>query len=119
MSKTGNFLLRRLFKNHKGKCFYCGEKTVLPKSGVNGQSKQVPNLATTEHVYHKTDIRRFLSRKKVLACYTCNNKKGATDAISVYRSSEYLFAYQSEDAQIYNGLLITLLKSKDQTKYLI
>lgn len=85
----------------------------------HGHGRQKLNTATADHIYPKVDIRRFLSVKKVLACFECNNKKGNNDHDNVYKSEMYKDLYKDEANDPFRGILITILKSKDQTKYLI
>lgn len=52
---------------------------MIPPSGKNWHGNEPKNLATTEHIYNKRDLRRLLNNKIVMACFNCNQKKGVQD----------------------------------------
>jgi hypothetical protein len=98
----------RLYIQQKGRCYYCHQ---LMKSPLHNPSngRVGPKNSTIEHLYPKTDIRRFCkggNDAKVLACAKCNNLKGAIDGIV---NSEY----SRELTKPYKGLLIKLLKNEN------
>lgn len=72
----------KLFESHKGKCFYCKKDTVIQCKKIKNNFP--PNMATVEHIYNKYDIRRSLSRKTVLACYSCNQEKIKNDGTEIF-----------------------------------
>jgi hypothetical protein len=83
-------LLRWHYRNQHGSCCYCGRQCLLimdpqARSDANN-SPSYPHLATVEHIYQRTDIRRMLldiSGKKngikstKMACKKCNNDRGS------------------------------------------
>lgn len=71
-----------LLKWQRNKCHYCQCQMVPTYEG-----KHFPdNLATVEHIYPRTDIRRALCGKIVIACYKCNNGKAAKENQDLARS---------------------------------
>lgn len=73
-SKSGK--RRKLFDLHEGKCFWCGCDTRF-----NG--KRSGDFATVDHFFTRADKRRFMGvgfprALKVLACYSCNHRRGGT-----------------------------------------
>lgn len=68
---------RRLLWRRDPRCFWCGRVTVF-------EAHNTPEAATVEHVYPRTHPRRRDTRRhlpsKVLACYGCNQARGAPTA---------------------------------------
>lgn len=64
-------------------CHWCGIETVLPEvwKKKNKGGRLPPNLATIDHMRQRGDPSRrgdeYGRRINVLACYSCNNKRGA------------------------------------------
>lgn len=99
-----------LFLKHKGKCYYCGVLTKLPKSQkyTRKGTKVNPRMATVEHVYSRMDIRRLITDKSVLACVSCNNAKAYRDYDLVFNNGTYQDKEYEYVNSISNGLLINL-----------
>lgn len=60
-------------------CFYCKTSVIKNRKGSKICRS---NSATVDHIYSKTDIRRFIVQEEnnvVLACYSCNQKKGVIE----------------------------------------
>lgn len=72
-------------RSYKNRCCYCCKKVRRFQEGeeafVIANGLRYPDdLATVEHVYPKSDIRRLLAPKaRALACYKCNSQKGIAD----------------------------------------
>ncbi len=63
-----------LYREAEGRCHYCNVKTVLPK--VKNEIDGELNMATIDHLYSRSDPRRYDPPKDqprhVLACWKCN-----------------------------------------------
>lgn len=103
---------RRLFYKSKGLCSYCKSKTKLQESHV-GKCKN--NIATSEHIYSKLDIRRLLSEKTILACYGCNISKAQREYDLIYNNGTYQAKEYSNYNQLNNGLLLKLYNNEINT----
>ena len=69
---------KRHSAKHEYRCHWCKVKVVPPPNGKNQSEYKVPqNMATTDHLYHKWDLRRNLehSKTRVLACFKCNQER--------------------------------------------
>lgn len=110
---TKNRKLVRLYKKHKGKCYYCNCLTFLQESGSDGY--QTDKSATIEHIYSRVDIRRFLKSKLVLSCFKCNNGKNEVDGDEIFNNGVYQNSmYSDSDGwRWYDGILIKLLHNPD------
>ncbi len=92
ISSQGKKNLREyLYKKHKRKCFYCGKFV-----GLNKSNKKIEcSTATIEHLYPKTDIRRFLLAYReytVLSCHKCNRSKNQEymeETVAPYLSNKH------------------------------
>lgn len=91
----------RLYKNKKGKCYYCGTTTILDLSGELN-NKPIHNLATIDHKYFRWDIRRALSEENVLSCWMCNQIKNDNDNGKMWHG----FTYLGNEFNIFNYLTI-------------
>lgn len=69
--KSGNNnIINRYDWRKEQYCFHCGCRVYL-------DGEQNPNSATIDHIFEKTDIRRYCvnGNKNVLSCYNCNFKR--------------------------------------------
>ena len=66
---------KRLFKEQRGICFYCGEPMRLAKRWKN----PAPNFATIDHIIPKSKGGQ-LAGNAVCACLKCNGERGDRDA---------------------------------------
>ena len=79
----------KLFKENN-KCFYCKCEMVL----TNVSHGKLPkNAATIEHLISRFDPRRTIPnnsrlRRRVLACYKCNNDRSHLEALFISRAEE-------------------------------
>jgi hypothetical protein len=63
-----------LYEQQGGKCFYCG---CLMVKGPHAPFKELPpNAATLEHLHSRLNPVRKVANPKVVACASCNFKKG-------------------------------------------
>lgn len=72
---------QRLYEQQQGLCYWCKALMVLPTDS----GPQALNVATFDHVYPKNHASRSKFRENikkphpvVLACWSCNNDRGAT-----------------------------------------
>lgn len=76
----------KLWAEKAGKCYWCGEKTVMPESRVEHQ-RHFPQEATIDHLRTKFDSNRYekpittsnplyRDERLVLSCYECNHVRG-------------------------------------------
>jgi hypothetical protein len=72
-----------LFAQHPY-CCYCGRELVYYKTG---SGEQLPgNFATLEHVNTRNGGHRPLQGERKLACFDCNQDKGAQDMRAYYNT---------------------------------
>lgn len=113
MSKERKFIISRL-KKQKGRCAYCSIKLDPNKIAFNGV--QTDDMATVEHIYSKLDIRRYLSEKKVVTCYKCNNDKYSVDQAKIFSDYKNMYADYHKDLKelpdYHENLLFNLLNNK-------
>lgn len=87
MNTNAGKRIRRLYREQKGNCFYCGRKVKLAYNDLEDKRK-----ATIEHIYPKNDIRRLLFKGSngpvVLACYGCNQKMNKRFERSIFKDSK-------------------------------
>lgn len=81
--------LRRRLWEADPHCVYCGCETVWWVSGT-GHADKPSNAATLDHVISRLDPRRYQmdhypSSYFVLACDSCNNKRGAREDVTLRR----------------------------------
>lgn len=72
---THNKLLKRLYLQQEGLCYYCQRKCYKMDEGWQGAQKD--NTATVEHLHPRNDIRRYLTGDEgytVMACFECNQR---------------------------------------------
>lgn len=70
------------------RCCYCGRNTTIKARN----KAPIDRDATVEHIFPKTDLRRFLLNRKdlnwlTLSCYKCNLKKGKEASERFYKYS--------------------------------
>jgi len=65
---------RSAWRRQRGKCFYCDVPMILP--GKDGRNGTHPQCCTRDHVLPKSLGGTLAKGNVVLACRTCNNKKG-------------------------------------------
>jgi 5-methylcytosine-specific restriction endonuclease McrA len=65
-------LTEKMHKKRKGKCFYCGRKTLL-----GSQFAGNPRQATFDHVKPLSGGGYDKAKNGVLACRACNGAKGS------------------------------------------
>lgn len=115
-SNTFNKIKYHYFKQH-GSCCYCGIQCILIMNNqeryrIYGSILPPDNLATLEHIYPKTDIRRFIRNKfekvTLMACRKCNSDRGAKES--------HLNAPPTE---CHPSLLIDLLNGKYNNKFVM
>lgn len=86
MSRRSNRKLRIKLHEKDPMCYYCGKYTVL--STHKKHAKEVPNLATLEHLRTRFDANRSEpnytnERRIVLACKKCNQEKAREKELEV------------------------------------
>lgn len=72
------------------RCHWCHEETILPT--VCDPAKPPANMATLDHFYHQFDPRRKEPDGEiiyVLACYRCNQKRGAEAVTTALRNGTH------------------------------
>ena len=93
---------RKNLWNQSPLCSYCNVVTILPSSLSPEELKRPPpNLATVEHVFHRLDPRRKFKnlkvQRRILACYSCNQKKGKEDNDKFLQKARDFVIRLSED----------------------
>lgn len=87
-----------LWEKHRGRCHWCGAKTILDLNLPDKRAKgwTCPREATIEHVHSRLqpEERRRL-QLLVLACWTCNQKRSFEECRSLPRYKEQLNAIKS------------------------
>lgn len=70
LNRTPASRLRKLYIKENGKCFYCGEQTVL-------SPVRIENQATVDHYIPTSRGGSNADSNRVLACVECNMAKGS------------------------------------------
>lgn len=90
---------QRLWVEQDGKCHYCDSETILPKQGTKIPSKL---LATLDHIITQAEGGTDSLRNMVIACASCNNKRGDLPYdyfLHLMRSPEAMAAHQKKLGQ--------------------
>lgn len=63
---------QRLWVEQDGKCHYCDQETILPRSGQNNRGG---NVATLDHIITQSNGGTDSLNNLVVACHTCNSNR--------------------------------------------
>ena len=77
-TKSKTRRIRNWFKSTNFICKKCGRQCTRSQEG-----RQKDTDATTQHLYSKIDIRRFLSSVNELWCYKCNQEHNSKETKAV------------------------------------
>jgi len=72
--------VKPLWKRQNGKCYFCDCDTHLRKLG----NPMLPNTATVEHLYAKTNGGTNRPSNLRMSCHQCNSNKGNMSAVWWY-----------------------------------
>ena len=75
-AKHSKQLFEDIFARDRGRCVYCGVKTLRLRRGLH----RSPDRATLDHVIPKSQGGRLIRENLVLACQACNNERGTLEA---------------------------------------
>ena len=93
-----------LFKEQKGKCYYCGEQMFLPQGDISGlKKKELWRAATFDHIIVRSKGGGYNKENGVCACYLCNNTRSDMDFEKwkrIAKSRNVVLAYRSRRAKI-------------------
>lgn len=93
----GNRARREALWRENPHCYWCGVMTVQPPRSPESWFRPPNNMATLDHLYIRTDVRRQENKGPhpvVLSCYSCNQKWGEIDIQIV--NSETLQSFRNQ-----------------------
>jgi hypothetical protein len=101
MSKNIRKRREKLWKEHQGKCHWCGIDTVLPPRG-QARIEHRNDLATLDHLRSRLHSSRKIpnntnEERTCLSCWHCNNVRGRLDQLS---TQEITIHYSIADKEV-------------------